>query len=470
MDHKVAEDLSVPTQISIHQVSPEPNVPAPEKNAQGTEPKDGGPKSKAFPSPPKKIKGKCDICGKKDGFRELYLQKCSECGVCVHASCYGLDGIATSKKLKNWKCLACAAVGTEILISHRGKKKRTMVQEKRPAECALCSVDTGIHAMHPLYDDGGKNGRHMVLPADEKRELDKRLAWVHSLCAFYINANPNTNSCVYGCGKDGYYDGMPDEDDESDNSDDGEDGSDDEAAPKDDNASVVSSTSEESLDPTRRQAIAKKKSDSAKEPDDEEKNNDESHSDSSGSDSDEDDDIDYDAIHDVHHFAIASKMDGQHTAWSQKIYDLRNDCKCHICGKYDRRSLRIPVQCSAGDDTEFAEFKDRHKDMKFRSCHRAMHVGCARWGLDDEGKPPSQQHVFCYPGSMEEGRQFSEPVFCAYCTEHAENINRKKSQPQKVDHGRPKIQPDRKRSSSFDIQRRIGNIERHSTATQKKKE
>ena len=53
-----------------------------------------------------------------------------------------------------------------------------MKQIERPSECALCSVSTGLHAMHPLYDTHGKEGRQYVIPssvAPVKKE--RRLAW-----------------------------------------------------------------------------------------------------------------------------------------------------------------------------------------------------------------------------------------------------------------------------------------------------
>uniref|UniRef100_A0A6V2D2G5 Zinc finger PHD-type domain-containing protein n=1 Tax=Ditylum brightwellii TaxID=49249 RepID=A0A6V2D2G5_9STRA len=466
------------------------NLPAPQKKAEGTKEKDessSGAGESTLPS--KKIKGRCDICEKKDGYKGFNLQKCSTCGVCVHESCYGL--IATSKKLKKWQCLACAAVGTEIVISRKGETRRAMVQEKRPAECALCSVDTGIHAMHPLYDDEGENGRHMVLPADKKRELDKRLAWVHSLCAFFLGTNTNSSGIVYGCDKDGYFESdEQEEDDENDNSDDGEehgekDASDDEAELEDDVISLVSSTSEESSDSTRRKAIAKKRRNSAKGSDEEEKNGDESHSlsdsDSSGPSYDENDDSDDGTIPEaIHHFVIAQKEKGKHTQLSKLAQEFRDHCKCYICGKNDKRSLRIATQCTAGDKNEPAKFKDRHKNLG-KPCTKAMHVGCARWGLNSKVKASFQlQHVFSYPGLLGDGPD-SDPIFCAYCRQHGKNIHQNKprkdpkpkSQSSTFDQSKAKIQSSSRgfveRAAVPDLQRRNGVIKRPSTTTKKRK-
>jgi len=57
-------------------------------------------------------------------------------------------------------------------------QRHIMKQIDRPSECALCSVSTGLHAMHPLYDTHGKEGRQYVIPssvAPVKKE--RRLAW-----------------------------------------------------------------------------------------------------------------------------------------------------------------------------------------------------------------------------------------------------------------------------------------------------
>ena len=42
----------------------------------------------------KSIIGRCD---KRDSFQGLNMQKCRECGVCVHETCYGL--VSTKKKI-----------------------------------------------------------------------------------------------------------------------------------------------------------------------------------------------------------------------------------------------------------------------------------------------------------------------------------------------------------------------------------
>jgi hypothetical protein len=54
--------------------------------------------------------------------------------------------------------------------------------------------------MHPLYDTHGVKGRQIFLPAGEGKE--RRLAFVHTLCAFIVGKHIG----VYGCCADGFYD------------------------------------------------------------------------------------------------------------------------------------------------------------------------------------------------------------------------------------------------------------------------
>ena len=57
-------------------------------------------------------------------------------------------------------------------------QRSIMKQIDRPSECALCSVSTGLHAMHPLYDTHGKDGRQYVIPSSVAPiKKERRLAW-----------------------------------------------------------------------------------------------------------------------------------------------------------------------------------------------------------------------------------------------------------------------------------------------------
>mmetsp|Transcript_24953 Transcript_24953/g.42750 ORF Transcript_24953/g.42750 Transcript_24953/m.42750 type:complete len:915 (-) Transcript_24953:190-2934(-) len=107
--------------------------------------------------------------------------------------------------------------------THLASRRTLLLQTDRPAECALCSVKTGIHALHPLYDFDGPHGRQLVLPASGvgifKRR--KRLAWVHSLCAMFICSSERTGSLVWGCDEDGNWEENEDEEDDEEDEDEG---------------------------------------------------------------------------------------------------------------------------------------------------------------------------------------------------------------------------------------------------------
>lgn len=132
------------------------------------------------------VKFKCDVCEKPDGKPNIQdvLMRCKSCGVCVHQTCYGKK--VTEKADPDWLCWACEAV-------------RDGREEKRPTECSLCSVEHGIHAMHPLFDKAGPQGKQKILRATEARGgKPERKAWVHTLCAYYVNSYKNTLGCVFG--------------------------------------------------------------------------------------------------------------------------------------------------------------------------------------------------------------------------------------------------------------------------------
>lgn len=91
--------------------------------------------------------------------------------------------------------------------TYLSSRRTRMTQIDRPVECVLCSVKSHIHAMHPLFDMPGKDGRQLVLPPDRTgptfMRKGARLAWVHTLCAMFISANENYSGLVYGCDGDG---------------------------------------------------------------------------------------------------------------------------------------------------------------------------------------------------------------------------------------------------------------------------
>ncbi len=70
--------------------------------------------------------------------------------------------------------------------------------------------------MHPLYDAHGPDGRQYVLPqmGDLAHRKEKRLAWVHTLCASFLGDYFQSEGGVYGCDIYGNYDHDDESDDE----------------------------------------------------------------------------------------------------------------------------------------------------------------------------------------------------------------------------------------------------------------
>jgi hypothetical protein len=182
----------------------------------------------------------CDVCWKKDGWMRdrkkngLKLLRCKQCGVCVHAECYGwaepllLDHHDGSE----FTCWACLAVGTVVKVRERdaktGERKQIRITE-RPTECCLCSVDEGMqvpHAMHPMFDDYGLWARQILLPAAAEKggggdagirrgqplRNHERTAWAHTICCMVLSSS--TGGVVYGLTRDGAFDGENDDNDD----------------------------------------------------------------------------------------------------------------------------------------------------------------------------------------------------------------------------------------------------------------
>ena len=331
------------------------------------------------------MKGKCDVCQKKDGFQGHRLLKCHKCNMCIHENCYGLV-VKVGRKDINWECYACEAVGKEVLVSKPGRRSRTVLQENRPHHCCLCSHHLGNHAMHPLYDEHGPEGRQLVLNADQKQNLPKRLAWVHSICAFFIASNKPTQGCVYGCDEKGDYD------------DDGEESESEEELGDDSDSSALSDGRESKKSVNRDDNKAEKEKIEEAEA----------------------------KVFSIHHFVIAYKEGGEENAWTRRIKECRG-LKCEVCGEADNDgySRRIPVQCSAGSEHEYAEFKGRHEGHEINCC-QAMHVGCALWGQNIREKEFPYKFIYFYPGlQVGVSGENSEPVTECYCPLHAQEIHDK---------------------------------------------
>ena len=306
----------------------------------------------------KRLKGKCDVCEKSDGFWGHNLQQCQKCGLLVHELCYGLA--ETGCKDPNFVCHACKAVGASVEVNvpsklggcgdKMGKKREMIQQNERPSQCSLCSHDKGIHAMHPLLDTHGTDGRQLVVDhsfrdKDGVARKEKRLAWVHTLCAQVICANPRTASSVYGCDKHGNFYG----DGEEEYCDDGR-----EEEFEVDNTSSNNNNNNNKSDET---------------------NN--ANNESANDEQEDGDQGDENCLNDLTSFAIATEE-----GYAQNIQDHRG-LKCYICGKKDK-TFMIPLQCIAGDQEEHGRWKNRHK--RGTECFMGMHVGCARWGcVESEG-------------------------------------------------------------------------------------
>ncbi len=109
----------------------------------------------------------------------------------------------------------------------------------------------------------------------------------------------------------------------------------------------------------------------------------------------------------THHFVIAGTDDGDDT-YSKAIREQRKKLICHVCGVKDSKhgTLRIPIQCIAGDEKEFKDWKRRHFELNINpsetECSVAMHVGCSRWKTDHEaiigGKVKRIPLCYFYPG------------------------------------------------------------------------
>ena len=273
------------------------------------------------------------------------LQQCKGCKILVHELCYGMA--ETDSKDANFTCFACKAVGTKIQVNKpskiggtgekMGKEHEWLQVTERPTECVLCSHNKGNHAMHPLLDTYGPNGRQLVIDRPSRGgtglKTRKSLAWVHTLCASVISANPRTAGSVYAADKHGNYYGCEEESCDEEEFDDDSKGS----------AEGVGDKSETTNDNYEK----------------EEDENREELNEATAS------------------FIIASEKE-----YAKNIKDHRK-LKCFICGKKDTE-WRFPVQCIAGDENENERWKDRHP--RGTECYMAMHVGCARWGcVEPEG-------------------------------------------------------------------------------------
>lgn len=83
----------------------------------------------------------CDLCTNPDA-SENVIFKCIDCGVAVHALCYGIE----SEEKENWKCSPCEngctdVVSCELCLQKKGALKQT-------------SCGKWVHAICALFTDG----------------------------------------------------------------------------------------------------------------------------------------------------------------------------------------------------------------------------------------------------------------------------------------------------------------------------
>jgi hypothetical protein len=317
---------------------------------------------------------KCDICHSSSSSSDLLglkpLKECKKCGVLVHPECYGLqcDDSNGLRLDDDFVCHACDAVGKEFEVaardSHTGQHVR-VCQVERPTHCALCSVDDGVHAMHPLYDTHGPCGRQIL------RSNPDRLAWVHTLCA---SAIATKFGYIYGCCRDGTYECNPRSSSSSSSSRKG----------KTEKGTVYyyDASRFEGRKPNPLLLISDSKSDNS-----------------------------------LHHYVYCSK-----TVTNNKALQEQKSLKCYMCGKVDMSSeiLCIAVQCNAGSVDEYPKFQNCHTEMGLTWCTQAMHVGCVAWAKHGNHHV-RKSHTFFHPGS-DVTKQ--EPMADVYCSAHADDVLR----------------------------------------------
>lgn len=336
----------------------------------------------------------CDVCWGRPHKQGMTFQQCRICRVGVHNECYGIPGEVPAKP--NFTCRACQAVGTTVTVrqrhptnardsshspppSQQPPPRLSFQVTERPTECCLCSVDDGndwYHAMHPVYDHYGPTGRQLVLPPDAEH-LHARLAWGHTLCCFALNSHSRTAGCVYGCTADGGYEG-------------------------DDSGAAEDNSDTSSINPD----LVPDAKEEKEEVDDS-----------------------------IHHFVycLKTKKSDADSVWTKTIQEQQK-LKCQICGADDRpaNSYRIPVQCSANDPSEFADFATLHPNLGNDTCYVSMHVGCSIWGRNDAGQLPTCRQVYYFPGrddslvNQQQQSIFTTTVTNIFCPVHAQDLVRGK--------------------------------------------
>lgn len=264
---------------------------------------------------------RCDLCGFRDGHKDLSLMTCTSCGLRVHKECYGWESYLHSQ----FECWACQAVGKSFQIEaydKNGKRKR-LTQKVRPTKCELCDVSTGNHAMHPLYEAGCGNKARQITRIDPKTKKPY-LAWVHSLCAFGLSLD----GYMYGTARDGSInDGETDVttgDDRSVNSE-------------------LDRTDEETPEKFGNTV----------------------------------------PIH--HFCYYLDRPEKDYVSYRQAVEAAqKNRCMFCYSDDTKKDSLRIALVCVAGTEDEHDSFRSKHDSIALNECcPMRMHVGCAKWGTEN---------------------------------------------------------------------------------------
>lgn len=328
---------------------------------------------------------RCDICSKPSmaDCRNGILQQCKDCNIYVHELCYCM--VPTTSLNPNFTCHACNAVMTSVEVNCPSKiggtddigKKRELVKiEERPMDCILCVQKSSCHAMHPIYDTWGKEGRQLVLKAKKAGEK-RRLAWVHTLCAQILSIQ---KGYLYGVDKYGDWHGYTMENDGDDDIEDDGNGSEDDSDEEVGGQKYRLGTTiykQFKYDASGKLRLFKGrvKKFNAKtklykivyEDGDKEEMTEAQvkrclQQPTNISSQKE------------HCESVATRNFCLNEDMTDEIKEARN-LTCFVCRQDDKMSLRIPTQCNAGDEAEHAEFQKLHGHLS-HACRKAMHVGC----------------------------------------------------------------------------------------------
>lgn len=320
----------------------------------------------------KKVPGYCDICQMSDRFKDMALLQCQDCGVHVHDRCYGIDETKYGQRNFKLTCWACLAVGTKVKVREKDpftNKRRVFPQPRRPTECCLCSIQDGVHAMHPVFDSHGTRGRQILLPPDDETGA-RKLAWCHTLCALTINSVRPTKGCFYACTSRGFY-------------------SSDDLEHISDSESVNSDLADEAV-------VANQ----------------------------------HHYVYWGHYERLRGE---EVDDWGKKFYVAKSSkLRCSFCGKDDDKmimldgkemfsSLRIPLQCTAKNRDEFEDFRKYHGG--YEPCYQALHAGCAMWGCNEDGEKSNIRRLYYFPGLEHSTKKIEKyPVVECYCDLHAKDL------------------------------------------------